>query len=153
MLNFSILLKIQKPFKLKIYIPSQLFTEDIVIGESLVLEKVTREDMGKYMCIARNTVQPAASKIFDLSVNCKYYKIPQAWYKILKNVLKCHITYKNKCMCLICVLVKPQIMVPHKIIGTPVDSGIELKCRIEASPKPITVWSRKKGILTMNSVT
>ena len=36
-------------------------------------------------------------------------------------------------------------MVPHKIIGTPVDSGIELKCRIEASPKPITVWSRKKG--------
>ena len=36
-------------------------------------------------------------------------------------------------------------MVPHKIIGTPIDSGIELKCRIEASPKPITVWSRKKG--------
>ena len=28
--------------------------------------------MGKYMCIARNTVQPAASKIFDLSVNCKH---------------------------------------------------------------------------------
>ena len=37
-------------------------------------------------------------------------------------------------------------MVPHKIIGTPVESEIKLVCRIEASPKPITVWSRKKGL-------
>ena len=44
-------------------------------------------------------------------------------------------------------LVKPQIVVPHKIVGIPVNSGISLKCRIEASPKPITVWSRKKGLL------
>ena len=43
-------------------------------------------------------------------------------------------------------------MVPHKIIGTPVDSGIELKCRIEASPKPITVWSRKKGTYVLKYV-
>lgn len=78
--------KIPKSFKIENYILSQLFTEDIVIGESLVLEKVTREDMGKYMCIARNTVQPAASKIFDLSVNCKYYKGSQAWQKIITIV-------------------------------------------------------------------
>ena len=45
------------------------------------------------------------------------------------------------------ILVKPQIVVPHKIVGIPVNSGISLKCRIEASPKPITVWSRKKGLL------
>ena len=44
-------------------------------------------------------------------------------------------------------LVKPQIVVPHKIVGIPVNSGISLKCRIEASPKPITVWSRKKGLV------
>ena len=48
-------------------------------------------------------------------------------------------------------LVKPQIVVPHKIVGWnlkwSVNSGISLKCRIEASPKPITVWSRKKGLL------
>ena len=102
--------------------------------------------MGKYMCIARNTVQPAASKIFDLSVNCKhlnrnFYFIQEL--NIFKKFVR-NIPEINKHLSLF--LVKPQIMVPHKIIGTPVDSGIELKCRIEASPKPITVWSRKKGM-------
>ena len=47
-------------------------SEEVIIGDSLVIESVTREDMGKYMCIARNDVQPASSKIFDLSVNCKH---------------------------------------------------------------------------------
>ena len=44
-----------------------------MLGQSLVLNSVTREDMGKYMCIARNAVQPATSKIFKLTVNCKYF--------------------------------------------------------------------------------
>ena len=70
-------------------------TEDVVIGESLVLEKVTREDMGKYMCIARNTVQPAASKIFDLSVNCK--KLHRCIYLIQKlNNKRCCKKYSMK---------------------------------------------------------
>ena len=43
-------------------------------------------------------------------------------------------------------------MVPHKIIGTPVESEIKLVCRIEASPKPITVWSRKKGLFLQPNV-
>jgi len=50
-------------------------SEEVIIGDSLVIESVTREDMGKYMCIARNDVQPASSKIFDLSVNCKHVKL------------------------------------------------------------------------------
>ena len=53
---------------------------------------------------------------------------------------------------MICFIVKPQIMVPHKIIGTPVESEIKLVCRIEASPKPITVWSRKKGLFLQPNV-
>ena len=37
-------------------------------------------------------------------------------------------------------------MVPHKIIGTPVESEIKLVCRIEAAQNKKTVWSRKKGL-------
>ena len=46
-------------------------SEKVVIGETLLFEDVNRGDMGKYLCIARNDVHPASSKIFDLRVNCK----------------------------------------------------------------------------------
>ena len=34
--------------------------------------KVTRSEMGAYMCIARNGVPPAVSKTVQLNVNCKW---------------------------------------------------------------------------------
>lgn len=40
-------------------------------GSELVMPSVTRADMGAYMCIARNGVPPATSKIFKLIVNFK----------------------------------------------------------------------------------
>ena len=43
-----------------------------VQGEVLELHKVSREDMGTYLCIAKNDVPPAVSKNFKLTVNCKY---------------------------------------------------------------------------------
>lgn len=38
-------------------------------GEVLELDKVNREDMGTYLCIAKNNVPPAVSKNFKLTVN------------------------------------------------------------------------------------
>ena len=43
-----------------------------VHGEVLELQKVSREDMGTYLCIAKNNVPPAVSKNFKLTVNCEY---------------------------------------------------------------------------------
>jgi len=40
-----------------------------VHGEVLELQKVSREDMGTYLCIAKNNVPPAVSKNFKLTVN------------------------------------------------------------------------------------
>ena len=48
------------------------FAEKTVFGSNLEMKSVTREEMGAYMCIARNGVPPATSKIFKLTVNCKY---------------------------------------------------------------------------------
>jgi hypothetical protein len=42
-----------------------------VHGEVLELQKVSREDMGTYLCIAKNNVPPAVSKNFKLTVNCE----------------------------------------------------------------------------------
>lgn len=44
----------------------------LVEGEMLTLSKVTRSEMGAYMCIASNGVPPTVSKRMKLQVHCKY---------------------------------------------------------------------------------
>ena len=39
-------------------------------GSVLKLWKVSRMDMGAYMCIARNGVPPAVSKRIELGIDC-----------------------------------------------------------------------------------
>lgn len=43
-----------------------------VEGETLRFERVTRQDMGKYLCIASNGVQPSVAQSIFLPVDCKY---------------------------------------------------------------------------------
>ena len=48
-----------------------------VSGSELRLWKVSRMDMGAYMCIAKNGVPPAVSKRIQLGIDCKFdlYKV------------------------------------------------------------------------------
>lgn len=41
-------------------------------GEYLNISQVTREDMGAYLCIAKNSVPPSVSKRITVQVNCKF---------------------------------------------------------------------------------
>ena len=43
-----------------------------VHGEVLDLIRISRTEMGAYLCIARNGVQPAVSKRIILNVDCKF---------------------------------------------------------------------------------
>lgn len=45
-----------------------------VEGEILLLMKVTRSEMGAYLCIAANGVPPSVSKRMMLHVHCKFFK-------------------------------------------------------------------------------
>ena len=45
-----------------------------VEGPVLNLHKVSRLDMGAYMCIATNGVPPTISKRIQLNVDCKFFK-------------------------------------------------------------------------------
>lgn len=51
-----------------------------VEGSVLTLTKVTRSEMGAYLCIASNGVPPSVSKRMMLHVNCKdrslYFELP-----------------------------------------------------------------------------
>ena len=50
-----------------------LFLAEEVSGAEIQLHKVTRSEMGSYMCIATNGVPPAVGKTVQLNVNCKYF--------------------------------------------------------------------------------
>ena len=41
---------------------------------------------------------------------------------------------------------EPQIEVKNQVVGAPVGTNIVLRCDIQASPKPMTFWSKKSGI-------
>ena len=49
-----------------------LLLAEEVSGAEIQLHKVTRSEMGSYMCIATNGVPPAVGKTVQLNVNCKY---------------------------------------------------------------------------------
>lgn len=50
---------------------SRFFSVDRVENKTLALHKVTRSQMGSYLCIATNGYPPAVSKKVQLKVNCK----------------------------------------------------------------------------------
>lgn len=41
-------------------------------GELLNISKISRSDMGAYLCIASNGIPPSVSKRIKVSVDCKY---------------------------------------------------------------------------------
>ena len=51
--------------------PSYVAEKSEVRGEVLDLIRISRTEMGAYLCIARNGVQPAVSKRIILNVDCK----------------------------------------------------------------------------------
>lgn len=56
--------------------PSQIFLFSVPEweGEVLDMARISRLDMGAYLCIASNGVPPTVSKRVKVSVDCKYYK-------------------------------------------------------------------------------
>ena len=54
-----------------VVVTDSLFVAEEVSGAEIQLHKVTRSEMGAYMCIATNGVPPTVGKTVQLSVNCK----------------------------------------------------------------------------------
>ena len=54
-----------------------LFLVPMVDGSVLNLVKVSRLDMGAYMCIASNGVPPAVSKRIHLGIDCEFLYLPR----------------------------------------------------------------------------
>lgn len=66
--------------------PSGKNRMNAVEGDVLQLTKVTRSEMGAYLCIAANGVPPSVSKRMMLHVHCKCTYIVKWCERLVKNV-------------------------------------------------------------------
>ena len=62
-------------------IQQQLFNFHIFLvrrvkNDTLVLSKISRSQMGNYLCIASNRYSPLVSHSIMVNINCKYNEIP-----------------------------------------------------------------------------
>jgi hypothetical protein len=66
---------IQPPSKLQIIQSAYCVTVPTYQGETLKLSKITRSEMGAYLCIATNGFPPSVSKRIMVNVHCKFHVI------------------------------------------------------------------------------
>lgn len=90
---------------------------NFVEGEMLNITKITRKQMGAYLCIAANGVPPSISKRIYVQVNFK-----------------------------------PKVKLPNQVLAAPVGTEVTLECHIEASPKPVNLWTKENGGILISSV-
>ena len=67
--------KIRVGNKTRLIIKMFSISAEEVSGPVLKLWKVSRMDMGAYMCIARNGVPPAVSKRIELGIDCESFDL------------------------------------------------------------------------------
>ena len=132
-------------------------------GEVLTFHKITRSEMGAYMCsklstlpsinnslislknasclVASNNVPPSVSRRIVVNVHCK------------RDFIKQSSVPPSKSNPVPLFTVNPIIQVHNQLIGAPIGSNITLDCLVEASPKPINYWARDTGkcLRVMNS--
>ena len=107
-------------------------------GSVLNLVKVSRLDMGAYLCVASNGVPPAVSKRIHLGIDCEYYTLEVLAFPPKMQIIHQHFL----------LLVPPMMWVPAQQIsavrGAP---RAKLTCFVEAHPEALTFWEKDRRMI------
>ena len=127
---------------------------EVVEGPELKLDRLTRADMGAYLCIAKNGIPSPVSKRIMIHVHCKFLKQLSTWYSqmfwlitlLLCLINLCFINTGHVCKIINCfVSVPPLVKVHNEIVSAALGSTIKLTCSIEASPRSVNYWVMSRG--------
>ncbi|KAG4079531.1 hypothetical protein HA402_005228 [Bradysia odoriphaga] len=105
-------------------------------GEKLEMSKISRLDMGAYLCIASNGVPPSVSKRIKVSVDCKC------------NLM---MTKAKQFSQMYFSSVPPMIWIPHQLVGIPLTYNVTLECFVEAFPTSLNYWARENSDMIHDS--
>ena len=95
---------------------------EVWTGSTLEIERVRREDMGAYLCIASNDVPPTVSKRIYLHVQCKTSDDH-------------HLSF------MVCLPVAPTILPGLSVLGSAPGKPLTLECIVESYPEAFVVWT------------
>ena len=103
------------------------------------MSKISRLDMGAYLCIASNGVPPSVSKRIKVSVDCKFQ------FNLIKKTKRIHflIIFNRS--------VPPMIWIPHQLVGIPLTYNVTLECFVEAFPSSLNYWARDSNEMIHDS--
>ena len=101
------------------------FSVPNVEGRILRLYRVSRLDMGSYMCIATNGIPPAVSKTIRLGIDCK---------KRIRTFLYVPVTHPFSS-------VPPMMWVPDQQLRAFRGGSATLRCVVESHPEALTFWN------------
>ncbi|KAK0081797.1 hypothetical protein PV325_011546 [Microctonus aethiopoides] len=112
-------------------------------GEELRLTKISRHDMGAYLCIASNGVPPAIIIGTQLAVRDFRKDSLRVGCSRRQRKEQMRETGCGKIvMLLLDFTVPPVIHVPNQLVGAPLGTDVSLECFVEASPKSINYWMK-----------
>ena len=113
------------------------------------MSKVTRADMGPYLCIASNGIPSPVSKRIMVHVHCKH-DTKTKYYKLRNRLTVVYNEFKT--YNIIIFLVHPLINVQHQIVSSRTGATIVLPCDVEASPRSVNYWTMTRGDAEIGNV-
>ena len=100
-------------------------------GSPLIIPSVQPDDLGAYLCIAKNGVPPSMSKRVFLYVQCKKrplkFVMPFPWL----HVKQFYLWFPDP----------PKIIDHQGVVGVAFGSDVKVDCRVTAYPAPIIFWT------------
>ena len=109
---------------------------NILEGAKLRLEKISRLNMGEYLCVASNGIPPSASNRFSIKVQCK-----------------CEVLiFPAHNLTIFTSSVPPMFWIPsqREAVYTGQQS-VTVECHSEAFPKSINYWVNSRGQMLVSS--
>uniref|UniRef100_A0A1B0CW35 Ig-like domain-containing protein n=2 Tax=Lutzomyia longipalpis TaxID=7200 RepID=A0A1B0CW35_LUTLO len=127
-------------------------------GDSLEISRISRLDMGAYLCIASNGVPPTVSKRIKVSVDFP----PMLWipHQLIGVPSGANVTLECFTEAHPCLRFKeyftvewipPMLWIPHQLIGVPSGANVTLECFTEAHPTSLNYWTLGEGQMIHDS--
>ena len=105
---------------------------NILEGAKLRLDKISRLNMGDYLCVASNGIPPSASNRFSIKVQCKILIFPPQINIFTSSV-------------------PPMFWIPSQLEAVYQGQDVTIECHSEAFPKSINYWVNNKGAMLVSS--